>query len=146
MKNIRSLIVFIVLFLSILACQREPGNLNSMKERMLANGYEGTYWQPSSRLEKMALNLIGIEDLLIYNDSTLNAFVFKVKEGKDPQKSLDQLESYVKDNVTFNIEEGSHGNEITWEQIKKDAKIRGQYLLLWFGENEQDLLRIFRFF
>ena len=146
MKRLRNLIVFSILFSSIMACQREPGTLNSMKERMLANGYEGTYWQPNSRLEKMALNLIGVDDLLIYNDSTLNAFVFKVKEGKDPQKSLDQLESYVKDNVTFNTGETSQETEVTWEQIKKDAKIRGQYLLLWFGENEEDLLRIFRFF
>lgn len=146
MKSIRNLIVFSFILTGMLACQREPGTLNSLKERMLANGYEGTYWQPGSRLEKMALNLIGVDDLLVYDDENLNAFVFKVREGKDPQKSLDQLESYIKDNVTINTGDDGNGNEVTWEQIRKDAKIRGQYILLWFGQNEEDLLRVFQFF
>lgn len=129
-----------------MACQQDPGNLNSLKDRMMANNYSGEYWQPSSRLEKMALGLIGVDDLLVYNDDNLNAFVFKVKEGKDPKQALEELESYVRGHVTFNVENGDQSQEVTWQQIKDDAKVRGQYLLLWFGENEEDLLRIFRFF
>ena len=146
MKSLRSIILLIFIMASLMACQRDPGNLNSLKERMKANNYSGEYWQPSSRLEKMALNLIGVDDLLVYNDDNLKAFIFKVKDGKDPQQALDQLEQYVKDNVTINTGSDGNSNEVSWEQIKEDAKIRGQYLLLWFGENEEDLLRVFRFF
>ncbi|MEE4178012.1 MAG: hypothetical protein V2I46_10940 [Bacteroides sp.] len=146
MKSLRGFIIFSIVLLSIISCQQEPGNLNSLKERMMANGYAGEYWQPNSKLERMALTLIGVDDLLVYNDDYLNAFVFKIKEGKDPEKALAELESYVREQVTFNVENGDQSKEVTWQQIKDDAKIRGQYLLLWFGENEEDLLRVFRFF
>ncbi|MDX9941183.1 MAG: hypothetical protein RBS53_03065 [Bacteroidales bacterium] len=146
MKSLKSSILLIFVMAGMIACQQDPGNLNSLKERMMANNYSGDYWQPSSRLEKMALNLIGVDDLLVYNDDNLNAFIFKVKDGKDPQQALDQLEQYVKDNITINTGSDGNKNEVSWEQIKEDAKVRGQYLLLWFGENEEDLLRVFRFF
>ena len=146
MKSLKSSILLIFVMAGMIACQQDPGNLISLTERMMAINYSGDYWQPSSRLEKMALNLIGVDDLLVYNDDNLNAFIFKVKDGKDPQQALDQLEQYVKDNITINTGSDGNKNEVSWEQIKEDAKVRGQYLLLWFGENEEDLLRVFRFF
>lgn len=146
MKTFSKLIVFSLVIAGILACQREPGNLNTLKERMQAAGYIGEYRQPNGTLEKMALNLIGVNDLLIYNDEQLNAFVFRVKDGKDPRESLDEVEGYLRRFVNFSDDAEKEEMEAKWEQLKKDAKVRGQFLLVWYGDNEEDLLRAFRFF
>jgi hypothetical protein len=146
MKIISKLIIFSLVLAGILACQREPENLNALKEKMQTAGYYGEYHQPNSQLEKMALNLIGVNDLLIYNDDKLHAFVFKVKDGKDPRESLDQVEDYVRRFVTFKDDGEEKEMEETGEKVKNDAKVRGQFLLVWYGDNEEDLLRAFRFF
>lgn len=146
MKTFSKLIVFSLIMAGILACQREPGNLNTLKERMQAAGYSGEYRQPNGTLEKMALNLISVNDLLIYSDEQLHAFVFRVKDGKDPRESLDEVEEYLRRFVKFSTEEEERDAEQKWEQIKRDAKVRGQFLLVWYGDNEEDLLRAFRFF
>jgi hypothetical protein len=146
MKTFSKLIVFSLILAGISACQREPGNLNELRSRMEANGYNGNYRQPNGTLEKMALNLIGVDDLLIYNDEQLHAFVFRVKDGKDPRESLDEVEGYLRRFVNFSDEEEKEEMEAKWEQLKKDAKVRGQFLLIWYGDNEEDLLRVFRLF
>ncbi|MBW6497315.1 MAG: hypothetical protein K0B09_02915 [Bacteroidales bacterium] len=146
MKIFRTLIVFSLMLAGFLACQREPGNLNVLKEKMQRAGYSGEYRQPNGTLEKMALNLIGVNDLLIYHDANLKAFVFKVKEGKDPRESLEQVEDYVRRFVTFKDDGEEKEMEETWEKVKNDAKVRGQFLLVWYGDNEEGLLRAFRFF
>lgn len=146
MKTFSKLIVFSLILAGVSACQREPGNLNELRSRMEANGYIGNYRQPNGTLEKMALNLIGVNDLLIYNDEQLHAFVFRVKDGKDPRESLDEVEGYLRRFVNFSDEEEKEEMEAKWEQLKKDAKVRGQFLLIWYGDNEEDLLRVFRLF
>jgi cobalamin biosynthesis Mg chelatase CobN len=146
MKSFRKLIVFSLVMAGFLACQREPGNLNALKEKMQAAGYSGEYRQPNSTLEKMALNLIGMNDLLIYHDANLKAFVFKVKEGKDPKEALDQVEDYLRRYVTFSDDGEEKEMEEIWGKVRNDAKVRGQFLLVWYGDNEEDLLRAFRFF
>jgi hypothetical protein len=146
MRNLRNIIILIFVVAGTLACQREPGNLNGLKKLMQTAGYKGEYKQPDSKLEKMALNLIGVNDLLIYRDEELHAFVFKVKEGKDPSKTLDDVEGYLRRFVKFSDEEEKDEIEAKWEQLKKDARVRGQYLLIWHGENQENLLRAFRFF
>jgi hypothetical protein len=146
MRNLRNIIILIFVVAGMLACQREPGNLNGLKELMQTAGYKGEYKQPDSTLEKMALNLIGVNDLLIYRDDELHAFVFKVKDGKDPNKTLDDVEGYLRRFVKFSDDEEKDEMEAKWDQLKKDARVRGQYLLIWHGENQGNLLRAFRFF
>lgn len=144
MKPLYRLIVFSFLLVGAFACQRETSNLNALKQRMQAGGNWGEYRQANNTLEKISLNLIGVNDMLMYHQAGLKAFVFKEKEGKDPLFALDEAESFLKEYLNLGAEADGKRFEEIWQTIKSDAKVRGQFLLVCHGINQANLLRAFR--
>ncbi len=126
------LIVFVVPFLFFQSCKDEESKLELLQEQLLQNGYDDFFDKPG-RMEKTALNVVGIKDALIYSSDELYVVFIEIDKDKD----FDDISQKVLPIILNNI------SQEDMEKVKtmQDNMVTNEDLaMLYYGELRDDKL------
>ena len=139
MKRSFTLLMLLLMLSAMPACKKQGRDLRYMQEKMIVAGYGGKYKRPEKPSEKMFLTFLGIEELMIYESPDFQAIVAKLKEGKKGEDLLEQAEAI----LGWFESPGNSSIQLNIEELRQNSRSRGQYVIIWSGNGEKGILRIF---
>ncbi len=133
----------LIILLIAVSCKQRERNLEFLEDEIVKMGYTGKFEKPSGGFQRMALELVGVEDFLAFKGDNSSFIIFEMKSGNDKdviervESVLSLAEGYISDEDRRNISDSK-------EKLRAHSFQQGNILLLWENQKPEDLVKVIR--
>jgi hypothetical protein len=137
----KSILGFIIITLLFISCQKKERDMEFVKQEMTEMGYDGTFREPTGTLEKTAINLVGIDEMLIYESQGNHIVVLQFRSTNE-----DEIRNRIESVITFvepylSPEDMDNINNHK-ELLDRNSIIHNNMMLVWQTERPEDLVKL----
>lgn len=139
----KTTITVLIILLFAVSCKQSEKNLEFLEDEIVKMGYTGKFEKPSGSFQRIALELVGVEDYLAFKGEKSSFIVLEMKPGNDKdviervESVLSLAEGYISDEDRENIAESK-------EKLREHSFQQGNILLLWEDQQPEDLVKVIR--
>lgn len=137
-----SILSFLFILLTV-SCQQEERNLEFLETEIVKLGYTGKFERPSGNFQKIALEIVGVDDFLAFKGKKDSFVIFQLKNDNEKdvaerfESALSLVEGYIGAEDKKNIADSK-------EKIREHSFQEGKILLLWEKERPEDIVKVIR--
>ncbi len=142
-KTLPFLFVMAALSTAFISCHKMPKNMDYIQDEMVRMGYNGKIERPSGTFEKAAMGLMGVEDLMAYNNGMESFAIIKFKNATE-----EEIDSRIQNIMSF-IELYIAGEDYdklskTKELIQKQSILHNNIMVVWQYEKPDDVIKLIK--
>lgn len=139
--NKKSVLGFIVITILLISCQKKERDMEFVKQEMTNMGYDGTFREPSGTLETTAINLVGIDEMLIYESAGNHIVVLQFRSTNE-EEIRNRIESVITFVEPFLSPEDIDNINNHRELLDENSVIHNNMMLVWQTEKPEDLVTL----
>lgn len=139
--NKKSVLGFIVITILLISCQKKERDMEFVKQEMTNMGYDGTFREPSGTLETTAINLVGIDEMLIYESAGNHIVVLQFRSTNE-EEIRNRIESVITFVEPFLSPEDIDNINNHRELLDENSLIHNNMMLVWQTEKPEDLVTL----
>lgn len=137
--KIKSIIIFIAMAITFFSCQKKERDLQYIQQEMIELGYEGTFREPSTSLERAAISLVGIDEMLIYEEIDNHIVILQFKSTNE-EEIRNRIESVITFLEPYLSPEDINNITNAKELLDNNTIIHNNIMLAWQSERPENLI------
>ncbi|MFW5706877.1 MAG: hypothetical protein ACOCX0_02815 [Bacteroidota bacterium] len=134
-------LIFVFFIFMITGCDQKQTSLDFLEQEMKQIGYEGTFERPKGVIQKTALSLMGVNDVIVFNSPGSTLLIAQLSEGnnKDMTEQLESLLSIAEPYISEKDKDNLHRSK---EMIRERSIQHNQIVLMWQDQKPEDLVKL----
>lgn len=112
-----------------------------VKQEMTSMGYDGTFREPTGALERAAINLVGVDEMLIYESAENHIAVIQFRSTNE-EEIRNRIESVITFVEPYLSPEDLNNITNPQELLDKNSVLHNNMMLVWQTEKPEDLVSL----